>query len=128
MGIFADYAETFIRGPRGYRPQNNFAVVEIYNPTSLIIPYLMRWGEGAFWKRCSLRPGERMAHAWRYERTNENRSPIPFIRFEYNLATCIRRCQEYRLRACTSPESGVGHGKQYRFVVRDCGRVLDLVA
>lgn len=126
MGWLEDYAQTFIDGPVKPQTRNTHAVVEIANPTHLCITYCFRWGNGR-WTQFSLAPNERLAHSWPYACINENRSPTPFVSFDYNLASAAIRAQEYRLKTSTSPHSGFGHGMQYRFVLRSSGRVLDLV-
>jgi hypothetical protein len=100
---------------------NRYAVFMISNPTKVVsVTYYVKWGNGG-WTRYTLAAGQSLCHYWPYRCVNQNRSPIPYIKFETGVAplgttVTARGVQTYRLQAYASPKNNA-NGKPYNFAV-----------
>jgi len=92
---------------------NWYGVVSIHNPTTQILTYQFRWGDGD-WTSYTLYPGEYRWHSWTYAYANENSSPTPCIRYDEDLTSGYFQ-REYSLIAYASPYHDAAWSKQYAF-------------
>jgi hypothetical protein len=106
---------------------NRFAMVGMNNATDLHITYAIKWGENGLWETYTLAPGEARWHAWEYDFVNQNRSPIPYVEFDYDLSDGALY-RTYHLEAYASPVRDINYAKIYEFAPYDYGRLLDLYA
>lgn len=95
----------------------NYGVVAFKNDTNIVIHYEFRWGKGA-WESFSVAPGASHWHSWTYDYPGENSSPVPQIRFDYDLSSDTA-FHNYRLKAYASPVTGSRYAKIYTFRAYD---------
>jgi hypothetical protein len=103
---------------------NRYAVLVIQNPTHLTINYAIRWGYGR-WTHCSIEPGMRTTHSFRYTYLDQTSSPKPAVKFDCDLSSGVSD-REYELKAYAAPWRSSDLGKKHEFRIID-GRELDLV-
>ena len=100
--------------PAWARSGNRYAVTAIANPTANVrITYSFQWGDRE-WKTFTLEPGEVRYHYWTYDFTDQNRSPVPRVKFHTGI-NADRYFQTYRLEAYATPYQD-RYAKKYRFV------------
>jgi hypothetical protein len=95
---------------------NRFALTCFENRTDLTLRYQTRWGNDGQWSSTTIAPGERRWHSWRYERPNQNRSPVLHVRFDGDLTARMYK-QAYSLKSYAAPQEGdcKSYGKEYVF-------------
>jgi hypothetical protein len=95
---------------------NRFGLTCIQNKTNIPLTYEFRWGNNGQWSARTVRPNERRAHSWRYDKPDENRSPTMFVRFDSDLSKRMIN-QSYRLDSYASPQETDcrRYGKEYVF-------------
>jgi hypothetical protein len=89
-----------------------------------VLNYSFAWGDGEF-VQSSLDPGYFRIHYWTYDTPNQNRSPTPKIRFDYDLTDAINT-KDYSLTAYAAPTLEHDDGYVYRFKKSHDGQLLDL--
>src|SRR6266436_3894629 len=94
--------------------QNRYAAIEIHNSTrNVTIQYNVRWGpNGAWGDQVTLRPGQYWCHWWSYPVVDQNRSPVPQIRFVSGINR-TRTNVLYDLVAYASPWNNQGGNKYF---------------
>jgi hypothetical protein len=107
---------------------NWYGAVDVNNPTNELLHYQFRWGTTGPWESFTLAPGEVRTHFWHYRFANEDRSPVPQVRFHYNPGEPAARFKVFDLEAWAVPERVVGVGKPYHFDYSADGRYIDLYA
>jgi hypothetical protein len=95
---------------------NRFALTCFENRTDLTLRYQTRWGRDGQWTSSSIEPGARRWHSWRYERPNQNSSPVLHVRFDGDLTARMYK-QTYSLKSYAAPQEGdcKSYGKEYVF-------------
>ena len=101
-----------------------YAIVTLYNPTNAVINYTFAWGDGPY-RSYSVLPGHHRWHAFAYAYPNQNRSPIPHVRFDYDLSSAFA-VRTYRLQAYAAPYETGQFGKPYSFIGSWDGWTVDL--
>jgi hypothetical protein len=105
-------------------PCNHYASIVIENDTDIHINYAFKWGNGSSCDYC-LDPGYYRVHYYEYDYPNQNRSPVPAIRFDYDLTSCIDY-KKYSLTAYAAPNLEHCEGYRYWFGKSRCGCWLEL--
>ena len=113
-------------GSAAFAQGNQYGVVAISNPTNVTIHYDFKWGDGS-WQSCTILPGHVQWHSWHYAYTDQDSSPVPYVRFDADLSPGVYM-QSYRLQAYAVPYDGVNGAKLYAFETFHYGAFLDLVS
>jgi hypothetical protein len=102
--------------PAGAQYQDtHYAAVTIANPTGATLHYQFRWGETGAWQSFSLPPGSRRLHTWEYDYANQNRSPVPYLRYDWIGGNAQFDEKVHRLEAYAVPARQFEGSKQYYF-------------
>ena len=112
-------------GSAAFAQDMHYGAIAIANPTNVTIHYQMKWGEYGTWKSFTLEPGDVGYHAWPYSYANEDRSPIPYVRFDGDLGPGFD-FKEYSLKPYAVAYAGVDGAKLYTFV--NYGGTLELIS
>ena len=114
MCALAAFAAVAMFAPR-VEAANRFAMTCIENKTDITLKYRTQWGNGQ-WEHWSVNPGARNWHTWKYDRPNENASPVLHVSFDGDLSSRMYN-QQYKLESYASPQQGdcERYGKIYRF-------------
>jgi len=115
----------FVSPAEALAAKNTHAMVAVKNPTNIKINYYFRWGKDAEWKSYSIEAGNWRWHSWEYDYPNENKSPIPQIKFDEDLSDELE-WRIYDLKAFASPDQEIEHAKKYKFIRKAKGQLLDL--
>ena len=94
---------------------NRFALTCFENKTDIALNYRTRWGNGE-WSRSTLAPGGKRWHSFKYDRPDQNSSPVLHVSFDGDLSTRMYS-QQYSLKSYASPQEGdcARYGKEYVF-------------
>jgi hypothetical protein len=101
-----------------------YASVVLENDSDITINYSFQWGDGES-ADFSLDPGYYRVHYWTYDTPNQNRSPTPQIRFDYDLSNEIV-AKSYSLTAYAAPTTEHADGYKYHFRKTGDGALLEL--
>ena len=99
----------------------HYAAFGLYNDTTHVLKYQVRWGDSGEWTYWTIAPGETMTHYYTYAYPNQNHSPVPYVRFDIGGGVYT---QTYRVDAYASPDRSYGFSNKYVF--RYTGLYLDL--
>jgi hypothetical protein len=98
---------------------NQFAKIDIQNPTNTTITYQYRWANGGV-QTVTLAPGGSYSHWWEYARINQNLSPRFYISFDLDRTTGYV-AKEYELPLYAVQDLGQA-GREYQFEITDFSR------
>ena len=104
----------------------HYAAFGLYNDTTHVLKYQVRWGDSGEWTYWTIAPGETMTHYYTYAYPNQNHSPVPQIRFHYNPAERQPRYKVYDLQAWAVAYAQAPAGKPYSFRYSWGGGYLDV--
>ena len=94
---------------------DRYAMTCLENKTSVTLNYSTRWGPDGHWKRHSLSPGDRIAHAWPYAQGHVGHSPDLVVKFDDNLSGQTK-WRERTLESYRAPqETDCRYGRKYHF-------------
>jgi hypothetical protein len=107
------------------RAANKYAVVSFSNRTESKVNYYFRWGADSDWKLYTMEPGGTRWHWYTYDFDDQNRSPIPQVKFDYDLSDEVVM-KQYDAEAYASPTHNYEDGKKYTFRYKDSKDFIDL--
>ena len=94
---------------------DRYAMTCLENKTSVTLNYSYRWGDDGQWKKHSLSPGSRTAHAWPYTKDKVGYSPDLVVKFDDNLSG-LTKWRDKTLQSYRAPqETDCRYGKKYHF-------------
>jgi hypothetical protein len=106
------------------RQPSRYASIVLENDTEIPLRYAFQWGDGAA-AEYTVDPGCYRVHFWAYEKPDQNRSPVPHIRFDYDLSGAVAP-KDYSLEAYAAPTIEEADGYTYRFLKSHDGGRVDL--
>lgn len=95
---------------------NRFALTCFKNDTDITLKYQTKWGKDGEWTSSTIEPGAKRWHSWKYDRPNQNSSPVLNVRFDGDLSARMYK-QTYSLKSYAAPQEGDcrSYGKEYVF-------------
>jgi hypothetical protein len=101
---------------------NRCAMVAFTNNTDTTLHYQFKWGDGS-WGSFVVEPGRVHWHSWKYDFINQNRSPVPYVRFDRDMSSAVEMVT-FHLEAYASPTESYEGGKIYQFSLDDEGDLV----
>jgi hypothetical protein len=106
---------------------NRYGVICLMHETGVTIPYIYKVGRNGTWQAQQLEPSGRRWFSHQYGRSNEDRSPPFYMKFDSDARAGRRFNIEYHLEHYAAIGQGCEYGKQYAFRYdRGDRRYLDL--